>query len=193
MKLRAILFEEAEELSEKEIEALLKKYPFAAAAYGEFIDSAYATEALTDLRKESTIRTGDGQELYSQIQDIAFDYEYSFLDNLEDINDSIKSIIGDNPNNSISESCLTESDIHEEKGFEFDTTWGSFTIGDEVKLSDEGKENDNYEDWINSTMIITWVDLEDDGMGKKEPIMSFEDSKGKAIPFSLYGYEIERV
>ena len=90
---------------------------------------------------------------------------------------------------------LIESDsgIHTEKGFKFSTNWGSFAIGDKVKISDEGKENENYEDWLDTTFIINWVDLDDDGMGKKEPIMSFEDENGKDIPFSLYGYEIEKL
>ena len=90
------------------------------------------------------------------------------------------------------EGHLDGHETHEEKGFKFETNWGSFEIGDAVKLSDEAKDNDNYEDFFDEEMVITWVDLDDDGMGKKEPIMSFETKDGEEVPFSLYGYEIEK-
>lgn len=84
------------------------------------------------------------------------------------------------------------SDIHTDKGFKFSTNWGNFAIGDKVSLSDEAKDNDNYSDYFNNHLVITWVDLEDDGLGKHEPIMSLSLQDGSAFPFSLYGYEIEK-
>ena len=72
----------------------------------------------------------------------------------------------------------------------FSTKWGSFTIGQKVVLSDEAKENDNYEDYFNQELIIIEVDLEDEGLGVIEPIISFNCADDSEFPFSLYGYEI---
>ena len=80
--------------------------------------------------------------------------------------------------------------VYENIGFEFDTNWGSFTIGDEVIISPDGEDNDSYEDYFGKILIIVWVDLEDDGCGVVEPIISFTLEDGSEFPFSLYGYEI---
>jgi len=72
----------------------------------------------------------------------------------------------------------------------FSTNWGKFTIGQIVVLSDEAKDNNNYEDYFNQEFIIIEADLEDDGLGQIEPIISFNCIDGSEFPFSLYGYEI---
>ena len=72
----------------------------------------------------------------------------------------------------------------------FSTNWGDFKIGQKVVLSGEAKENDSYEDYFDKELIIIEVDLEDDGLGKFEPIISFDCTDGNEFPFSLYGYEI---
>ena len=73
----------------------------------------------------------------------------------------------------------------------FSTNWGNFTIGQKVVLSDEAKQNDSYEDYFNQELIICEADLEDEGLGTIEPIISFDCVDGSEFPFSLYGYEIE--
>ena len=74
------------------------------------------------------------------------------------------------------------------------TSWGQFFIGETVIFSEEAKENENYEHFLNYTLEITWADLEDGGLGAEEPIMCFiVKETGVELPFSLYGYEIAKV
>ncbi len=60
-------------------------------------------------------------------------------------------------------------------------------------MSNDAKDNENYSDYFDSILIITWVDLDDEGMGEIEPIMSFTLEDGSDFPYSLHGYEIEGV
>ena len=73
----------------------------------------------------------------------------------------------------------------------FSTNWGNFTIGQKVVLSNEAKQNDCYQDYFSQELIISEVDLEDEGLGVIEPIISFNCIDGSEFPFSLYGYEID--
>lgn len=77
------------------------------------------------------------------------------------------------------------------RGKSIKTRFGSFKIGALVKLTDEAKQNDSYEHYFDSELIIDWVDTKDLGLGEVEPIFSFSLKDGGTFPFSLYGYEIE--
>ena len=72
------------------------------------------------------------------------------------------------------------------------TNWGLFKIGEKVKLSSDAKENENYKEYFDTTLIISDADLEDEGLGIIEPIISFVCENGAEFPFSLYGYEIRK-
>jgi len=85
---------------------------------------------------------------------------------------------------------IDHPDIHTEENFSFKTVWGRFYIGQKVKLSEEALHNDSYEGYEDIEITITWVDMDDDGLGTHEPIMSFSLPSGEEFPFSLYGYEI---
>ncbi len=83
------------------------------------------------------------------------------------------------------------SNIINELNKSFSTNWGRFKIGQKVVLSDEAKDNDSYEAFFNTNLVISEVDLEDEGLGQIEPIISFDCLDGSEFPFSLYGYEIK--
>ena len=85
---------------------------------------------------------------------------------------------------------IDHPDIHTEENFLFETSWGKFYIGQEVKLSEEALENASYKSHEDVKLTITWVDMDYDGLDAHEPIMSFSLPSGEEFPFSLYGYEI---
>ena len=85
---------------------------------------------------------------------------------------------------------IDHPDIHTEENFSFQTSWDRFYIGQKVRLSEEALENDSYEGHEDDILLITWVDMDNDGLDSHEPLMSFSLPSGKEFPFSLYGYEI---
>ena len=86
----------------KEMEQISKDYPYAYSAIGYFLSNEYDDGKLDDIFKETYTRTNNGENLKNKIVNLMFEYEYNYLDNIEDINELIKDIIKDDPNNSIS-------------------------------------------------------------------------------------------
>ena len=75
-----------------------------------------------------------------------------------------------------------------------ETRWGSFHIGEEVMLSEEGMQNEAYDGYFEIVMIIEYADINDVGLGVEEPTMSFKVREtNRDVPFSLYGYEITSI
>lgn len=72
-------------------------------------------------------------------------------------------------------------------------------IGDKVKLSEEGRQNENYKDFQDKILVIDRIDrniqdnpLYDEGL-EGEALYSFEFEDGATCPFSLYDFEIEGI
>ena len=81
-----------------------------------------------------------------------------------------------------------------ELGFKFTTDWGDFTIGDKVRLSKEGKTNPIHNDYLNDKILtISNVDMDDEGLGVKQPLMGFTFENGDKVKLFMYGDYIEKV
>ena len=91
---------ESQSVKEREIMQNAKtEFPYAYAALGHFIDKQYDEGKIDDVRKEVYTRTPDRRDIEYKLNVLMFEYEYSYLENIEDIDWQVKEIIGeDNPN-----------------------------------------------------------------------------------------------
>ena len=77
----------------------MEDFPYARAAVDYFIHGT--CDKLDNIFREKFQRTRQGNGKYVSMSETMLEHEYGYEDCMEDINEEIKDIIGDDPNDSI--------------------------------------------------------------------------------------------
>lgn len=129
--------------------------------------------------------------------------DYTFTTTDEEFEDNYQSMLVDaceeaniDPDDIINVTSEYEPDEDEEEEETSDLE-ENFSIGDEVILSDEARENDCYSKFLDSVLVITGISRStadhpgfDTGAGSALYDLNFKDS-GDPCPNSLYDWELE--
>lgn len=85
---------------ENRVARMCERFSKSAMVYGAFIEQKLGInyEPIENVHKERLAYTGKGEESYLMLESVAFEYEFSFLENLEQIEQMVGEIVDGDPN-----------------------------------------------------------------------------------------------